>query len=92
MDFDDLTVSVAAERIAEMRREADAYRLAHQSRRSRRSRRSRAQRRWTLRRESVSAKMASGARIANEILGAIISPTWPTNSEPHRYVRPSAGR
>ena len=89
MSFDDLTVEVAEERIAELRREAENYRLA---RGSRRSRRTRARRRWSLRREAAAAKIASGARIANEILGAIISPTWPTEHEPHRYARPSAGR
>jgi len=89
MYFDALIVEAAEERVAEMRREAEEYRLA---RGSRRSRRARARRRWTLRREAATAKMESVARIANEILGAIISPTWPTNSEPHRYVRPSAGR
>jgi hypothetical protein len=89
MYFDDLNVEAAEERVAELRREAEEYRLA---RGSRRSRRARARHRWTLRREAATAKMESVARIANEILGAIISPTWPTNSEPHRYVRPSAGR
>jgi hypothetical protein len=88
MSFDDLTVEVAEERIAELRREAEDYRLARESRRSRRTR---ARRGWSLRREAA-AKIASGARIANEILGAIISPTWPAEHEPHRYVWPSAGR
>jgi hypothetical protein len=89
MDFDDLTVEVAEERVAEMRREAADFGLARESRRSDRAA---TRRRWSLRREAATAKLASVARIANEILGAIISPPWPQDSEPHRYVRPSAGR
>ncbi len=89
MDFDDLTVEAAEERVAEMRREAEDFGLAREGRRSDRAT---ARRRWPLGREAATAKLASVAQIANDILGAIISPPWPQDSEPDRYVRPSAGR
>jgi hypothetical protein len=89
MYFDDLNVEVTEERIAEMRREADEYRLGNGIRRLRRAR---ARRRWTLRRDAATAKVRSVARIANEILGAIISPTWPESSHPHRPIHPNPGR
>jgi hypothetical protein len=88
MNVDDLTVEAARERAAEMRREAEDFGLARESRRSGRAR---ARRRRSLRREAT-ARLASVARIANDILGAIISPPWPRDPEPNRYVRPSAGR
>jgi hypothetical protein len=89
MDFADLNLEATEERIAELRREADGYRLGN---RIRRSRRARARRRWILRRDAATAKMRSVARVANEVLGAIISPTWPESPQPHRPIHPNPGR
>jgi hypothetical protein len=89
MDFPDLNVEATDERIAEMRREADEYRLGN---RIRRSRRARARRRWTLRRDAATAKVRSVARVTNEVLGAIISPSWPESPHPHRPIHPNPGR
>ena len=88
MNVDDLTVEAARDRAAEMRREAEDFGLARESRRSGRAL---ALHRWSLRHDAT-AKLASVARIANDILGAIISPPWPQDPEPNRYMRPSAGR
>ena len=89
MSFHDMPQEVAEERIAGMRREADEYRRASGARRGRRAP---ARRRWSLRRQTAAIRLAAIARTANELIGAIISPPWPTTDEPHRYARPDPTR
>jgi hypothetical protein len=86
MSFHDLPQEVAEDRMAGMRREADAYRLALPVRRRRRER---ARRRRSLRRQAAGIRLSAIARTANEVIGAIISPPWPANDDPRRYARPS---
>jgi hypothetical protein len=86
MSFHDLSQEVAEDRMAGMRREADAYRRALPVRRRRRDR---ARRRWILRRQMAGIRLSAIARTANEVIGAIISPPWPTSDDPRHYVRPT---
>jgi hypothetical protein len=89
MSFHDVPQEVVEERIERMRREADAYRRASQARRGRRPR---ARRRWSLRRQAAAIRLSTLARTANELIGAIISPPWPTRDETPRYARPGSMR
>ncbi len=89
MGFHDTSYEVAQERIEQMRREAEVYRRASEARHGRRSR---ARRRWNHRRRSVALRLAVVARTANQLIGAIISPAWPTGEEPRRYARPGTTR
>jgi hypothetical protein len=89
MSFHDVPQEVVEERIERMRREADAYRRASQARRGRRAR---ARRRWSLRRQAAAIRLSTLARTANELIGAIISPPWPTRDETPRYARPGSMR
>jgi hypothetical protein len=91
MSFHDLPYEANEVRIAGLRREAEVYRA---SRAAVRVRRARARRRWRLlRRHAVTARLSATARVINEVIGAIVSPPWPSESEPSRYwSRPSAGR
>lgn len=83
MSFQDLLGEVADERIEQMRREAEAYRRAMLARRERGSR---AGRRWSLRRHAASSRLSAIARVANQAVGAIISPAWPASDAPRRYA------
>lgn len=87
MSFHDLPYEVAEERMAGMRREADAYRRASEARQGRRSR---APRRWILRRRAAATRLAAVAQTVNEVVGAIISPGWPTEPQPRRYAGPTS--
>ena len=89
MSFHDLPYEVAEERIARMRREAEAYREASKVRRGRRLR---ARRRWSLRRQAIAIRLSDIARTANQLIGAIISPAWPASEEHRHYARPGAIR
>jgi hypothetical protein len=83
MSFQDMSREVAEGRIAELRHDADAYRRAQPARRRRRSR---ARHRWSLHRRAVALRLSVVARTANELLGAIISPPWPTSDQPRHYA------
>jgi hypothetical protein len=87
MSFHDIPYEVAEDRIDDLRREADVYRLASEARRGRRLR---ARLRRTLRRRAAASRVAAVARAANGAIGALISPPWPTAEESHRTlpVRP----
>jgi hypothetical protein len=87
MSFHDLPYEVAEERVAGMRREADEYRRASEARQGRRQR---ARRRWILRRRAAATRLTAVARTVNEVVGAIISPSWPTEPQPRRYTGPVA--
>ncbi len=90
MSFHDLPFEVMEERVAGLRREAETYRIAH---RALQARRARARRRWSLWRRATTTRLAATAKMANDIVGAIISPPWPTRDEPPHYrAWPSAGR
>jgi hypothetical protein len=86
MSFHDLPQEVAEDRMNGMRREADEYRRGLPLRRRRRER---ARRRWALRRHAAEVRLSSIARSANQVIGAIISPSWPTGEDPHRSPRPT---
>jgi hypothetical protein len=88
MSFHDMPYEVAEDRIDNLRREADVYRLASEARRGRRLR---ARLRRTLRRRATASRMAAIARAANGAIGALISPAWPSVQESHRTlpVRPT---
>jgi len=83
MSFHDLSYEVAEERIDGMRRDAEEYRHASQARRDRRAR---TRRRWSLRRQVAALRLSSLARTANAVIGAIISPAWPTSEPQRRYA------
>ena len=78
MSFHDTPFEVAEDRIDDLRREADAYRLASEARRSRRLR---TRLRRSLRRRAAAHRMATIARAANSAIGALISPSWPAREE-----------
>jgi len=40
----------------------------------------------------VSTPLTAAARMANDVIGATISPPWPTDGEPPYRAWPSAGR
>jgi hypothetical protein len=83
MSFHDMPYEAAGDRIEDLRREADEYRLAAAARRGRRLR---ARLRRTLRRRAALRRMAAAARAANGAIGALISPTWPSTEEQHRAL------
>jgi hypothetical protein len=85
MSFDHLPVDPAEERIDELLREADHERLVQEARRGRRQRAG-------LLRRLLTPRLAATARAVNDVLGAIISPAWPTRDEPLPPVRHSPGR
>ncbi|HZD71755.1 MAG TPA: hypothetical protein VFA45_23440 [Actinomycetes bacterium] len=82
MSFHDMSQEVAEARIAELRHDADAYRRTLPVLRRRRSR---TRRRWSLRR-ALALRLSIVARTANELLGAIISPSWPASEQTRHYA------
>jgi hypothetical protein len=85
MSLDHLPLDPAEERIDELLRDADHERLVREARRARR-------RRAGLLRRVLVPRLAATARAANDVLGAIISPAWPTRDEPLPPVSGSPGR
>jgi hypothetical protein len=83
MSFQDTPFEVAEDRIDDLRREAEMYRLASEARRGRRLR---ARLRRSLRRRAAAHRIAAIARAANSAIGALISPSWPTREESQRTV------
>jgi hypothetical protein len=83
MSFHDTPFEVAEDRIDDLRREADVYRLASEARRGRRLR---ARLRRTLRRRAAAHRVAMIARAANSAIGALISPSWPTRDESRGHL------
>lgn len=83
VSFHDLSYEVAEERIDGMRRDAEEHRRASQARRDRRVR---ARRRWSLRRQAAALRLSTLARTANAVVGAIISPAWPSSEPQRRYA------
>jgi hypothetical protein len=87
MSFHDLQLDLAGERIEGLRRDADHYRLVHNARRAR------ARRRLSLWRKAIAPRLAATIQGVNDVLGAIISPAWPTGRAPtHPALRQSPGR
>jgi hypothetical protein len=80
VSFHDMPYEAAEDRIEDLRREADGYRLAFEARRGRRLR---ARLRRTLRRRAALRRMTALARAANGAIGALVSPTWPSTEEQH---------
>jgi hypothetical protein len=85
MSFDHLPLDPAEERIEELLRDADHDRLVREARRARR-------RRAGLLRRLLTPRLVATAQAVNDVLGAIISPGWPTRDEPLPPVRHSPGR
>jgi hypothetical protein len=87
MSFHDLQADLAGERIEGLRRDADHYRLVHTARRAR------ARRRLGPWRRAIASGLAATIQGVNDILGAIISPAWPTGRAPTQTpLRQSPGR
>ena len=87
MSLEDLNVLVSYQRIAELHADADKYRQVRASK-QRRQRRSRSRLGRLLKPTGVAAW-------ANDVLGGIISPPWPSRRDtmgPTRMYRPSLGR
>ncbi len=88
MSFHDPQLDLAGERTEALRRAADHSRLVNEARRARAHRR-----RWDLWRRALAPRLAATIRGVNDVLGAIISPGWPTGDAPSpRPMRPSPGR
>jgi hypothetical protein len=85
MSFHDLQLDLAAERIEELRRDAEHDRLVSEARRARR-------RRLGLWRKAIAPRLAATIQGVNDVLGAIISPAWPASDLPAPPIRPSPGR
>jgi len=94
MSFHDLQFDLAEERIEGLHREAESYRTARQTIRARRLRARSRRSLWrrSLWRRMVSTPLTAAARMANDVIGATISPPWPTDGEPPYRAWPSAGR
>ena len=87
MSLEDLNVLVSYQRIAELHADADKYRQVRASkrRRQRRSRRRLGRLIWP----------TGVATRANDLVGSLISPPWPSRRDtmgPTRMYRPSLGR
>jgi hypothetical protein len=89
MSFHDVPEEVAEDRTLGMGRDGDERRRVSTARPGQRAR---ARRPWTLRRQGGQLRLGTVARTANELVGAIISPPWPTSDEPHRHARPGPTR
>jgi hypothetical protein len=88
MSFSDPQFELAGQRIEEFLREADHDRQVLAVRRARARRR-----RQSLWRRVVAPRLASTIRAVNDLLGAIISPAWPSQDTPTPPpLRPSSGR
>jgi hypothetical protein len=85
MRINDPQLDLAGQRIEEFLRDADHERLVLAARRAR-------ARRWSLWRRVVAPRLASTIQAANDVLGAIISPAWPSQDVPAAPLRPSSGR
>jgi hypothetical protein len=87
MNFHDLQLDLAEERIEGLRRDAGHHRPVHTARRVR------ARRRLGLWRKAIAPRLAATIQAVNDVLGAIISPAWPTGQAPaHPSLRQSSGR
>ena len=87
MSWDDMNRELSYQRIAELHADAERFRQVRASKR-RRQRRSRARLGRLLRPTRVASR-------ANDILGAILSPPWPSRRDtmgPTRTYYPSLGR
>ena len=88
MSWDDINRELSNQRIAELHADAERYRQVHVSKRRRQSR----GRRWRLGRLLWPRDVAARA---NDTLGQIFSPPWPSRRDtmgPTRLYRPSLGR
>ena len=88
MSWEDMNRELSYQRIAELHADAERFRQVQVSKRRRQSR----GRRWRLGRL---LKPVTVATRANDVLGAIFSPPWPSRRDtmgPTRYYRPSLGR
>jgi hypothetical protein len=81
MSWDDLNRELSYQHIAELHADAERYRQVRASKR-RRGRRSRQRLGWLLRPGGVAAR-------ANDVLGSIFSPPWPSRRD---TLGPSLGR
>ena len=87
MSWDDMNRELSYQRIAELHADAERYRQVQTSKRRRR-RRSRSRLGRLLKPTGVAAW-------ANDVIGGIISPPWPSRRDtmgPTRMYRPSLGR
>jgi hypothetical protein len=88
MSWEDMNQEISHQRIAELHADAEKFRQVQVSKRRRQSR----GRRWRLGRLLRPAAVASRA---NDIIGGIISPPWPSRRDtmgPTRLYHPSLGR
>ena len=88
MSWDDMNRELSYQRIAELHADAERYRQVRVSKRSRQSR----GRRWRLGRVLWPRGVAARA---NDTLGQIFSPPWPSRRDtlgPSRLYHPSLGR
>jgi hypothetical protein len=88
MSWDDINRELSYQRIAELHADAERYRQVHAAKRRRQSR----GRRWRLGRLLWPRDVATRA---NDVLGQIFSPPWPSRRDtmgPTRLYRPSLGR
>ena len=88
MSLDDINGELSYQRIAELHADAERYRQVHVSKRRRQSR----GRRWRLGRLLWPRGVAARA---NDALGQIFSPPWPSRRDtlgPSRLYHPSLGR
>jgi hypothetical protein len=87
MSWDDMNRELSYQRIAELHADAERYRQVRVSKRRRQSRD-----RWRLGRLLWPRDVATRA---NDVLGQIFSPPWPSRRDtmgPSRLYRPSLGR
>ena len=85
MSWDDMNRELSYQHIAELHAEAERYRQVHTSKRRRQSR-------WRLGRLLWPRGVAARA---NDVLGQIFSPPWPSRRDtmgPSRMYHPSLGR
>ncbi len=87
MSFHDLQFDLAEERIEGLRQGADHDRLVSEARRARSRRR-----RLGFLRRVMAPRLAATVGGINDLLGAIISPAWPTGDAPMPPTRQSLGR
>ena len=88
MSWDDMNRELSYQRIAELHADAERYRQVRASKRRRQSH----GRRWRLGRLLWPRGVAARA---NDVLGQIFSPPWPSRRDtmgPTRMYRPSLGR
>jgi hypothetical protein len=86
LSFHDLQHDLAGERIEGLRQGADHHRLVSEARRAR------SRRRLGFLRRVMAPRLTATVQGINDLLGAIISPAWPTRETPMPPVRQSLGR